>query len=702
MGCSTVKTTDLNKELNPPQYEAVTCLNGPLLILAGAGSGKTRVITYRIAYLIDLGILPYQILAVTFTNKAAKEMKNRVINLVGVRARAMWIATFHSVCVRILREYGDIKNFTIYDEYEQLKLIKECLKEFDISEKQFKPSKILASISKAKENLIKPEDFLANNVFNRRVKDIYLKYQEKLLENKAFDFDDLISEVIYLFYKRTDILNKLQERFQYILVDEYQDINFAQYELVKLLAKKHQNICVVGDDDQCIYQWRGADIYHILNFEKDYSQVKTVKLEENYRSTGSILEAANRVIKHNKQRKEKTLWTNRGVGESIEVFEAGDEYEEAEYVASKILEFKHKEGRSAQEFLILYRVNAQSRIFENIFRKYDLPYTIVGGLSFYQRKEIKDLVAYLRILINLDDGMSIERVINVPSRGIGKSSLNKIRVYATSKRVSFFEALSKAEEIDGLSNKIKNSITIFTSLIKYLIAKKEELTLMELVREVIIKSNYIFYLKQEYMEEDAMQRIENLEEFLSMVKEFEESSEDKSLTSFLSQAQLTADIDNWKDIEYKVNLMTLHNAKGLEFPVVFLVGVEEGIFPHLNALIEERIEEERRLCYVGMTRAKDRLFLTYTKYRTWHGVTRESVPSCFLEELKIEEKSKDKSGFDFGDDGYTGKIVRHKRWGEGKITAQRGTGDNLQLTVNFISGENRVLMNKYAKLEIAE
>lgn len=702
MGCSLTKTRDSSKELNPPQYEAVTCLNGPILVLAGAGSGKTRVITYRIAHLTDLGVLPYQILAVTFTNKAAEEMKNRVIDLVGVKAKTMWIATFHATCVRILREYGDIKNFTIYDDNDQQKLIKECLEEFDINEKQFKPSKILASISRAKENLIKPEGFLANSIFNRIVKDIYVKYQEKLLENKAFDFDDLISEVIYLFHRREDILDRLQDRFKHILVDEYQDINFAQYELIRLLAKKHQSICVVGDDDQCIYQWRGANIYHILNFEEDYPLVKTVKLEENYRSTSSILEAANKVVRHNKQRKEKTLWANRGKGEPIEIFEASNEYEEAEYVASKILEFKHKEGRSAHEFLVLYRVNAQSRIFENVFRKYDLPYTIVGGLSFYQRKEIKDLVAYLRILINLDDRISIERIINVPSRGIGKTSLSKVRAYAISKGISFFEALSKVEEIGSAGNKIKNSIISFTSLLRYLIAKKEELTLMDLVREVIIKSGYISYLKQEYTEEDTMQRIENLEEFLSLIKEFEESSEDRSLSSFLSQAQLTADIDNWKDVESKVNLMTLHNAKGLEFPVVFLVGVEEGIFPHLNALIEERIEEERRLCYVGITRAKDRLFLTYTKYRTWHGVTRESAPSCFLEELGIKEKGKDESSFDLGDDNFIGKVVRHRRWGEGEITNQKGSGDNLQLTVNFISGETRVLMNKYAKLEIVE
>ncbi|MDI6785374.1 MAG: 3'-5' exonuclease [bacterium] len=702
MGWLIAKTEDLEKELNSPQYEAVTYPNGPLLVLAGAGSGKTRVITYRIAYLINLEIMPYQILAVTFTNKAAKEMKSRVVDLVGVRARSMWISTFHSMCARILREYSDIKNFTIYDDYDQLKLIKECLKEFNINEEQYKPSKILASISRAKDNLIKPEEFSTDNTFNTIVKDVYLKYQNKLIENRAYDFDDLISEVIYLFYEKREILSKLWERFRYILVDEYQDINFAQYELIRLLAKKHQNICVVGDDDQCIYQWRGANIFHILNFEKDYSQVKTIKLEENYRSTKSILGAANRVVRYNKQRKEKTLWTNREEGKSIEVFRANNEYEEAEYVASRIIELKNKEGRSEHGFLVLYRVNAQSRIFENIFRRYNLPYTIVGGLSFYQRKEIKDLVAYLRILVNSDDRVSIERVINVPLRGIGQASLKKVRTYAISHKISFFEALSRVKEISSIGKKIEDSIGLFVGLIKYLISKKEELVLLDLVREVIIKSGYNSYLRQEYIEEDAMQRIENIEEFLSMVKEFEENSEDKSLVSFLNQAQLISDIDNWKDIESKVNLMTLHNVKGLEFPVVFLVGLEEGIFPHLNALREDRLEEERRLCYVGITRAKDRLFITYTNYRTWHGVTRESSPSCFLKELEIEEKrvEKNEDSYVAKDNNFMGKVVCHKKWGKGKVIAQRGNGDNLQLTVGFVNGETRVLMNKYAKLEI--
>ncbi|MBU1781885.1 UvrD-helicase domain-containing protein, partial [bacterium] len=570
MGPAVTEAKDLKKELNPPQCEAVTYQDGPLLVLAGAGSGKTRVIAYRITHLVNLGISPYQILAVTFTNKAAKEMKNRVIDLVGVKAKPIWISTFHSSCVRILREYGDLKNFTIYDESDQLKLIKDCLQKLNVDEKQFKPAKILANISKAKENLIKPSDFRADHYFNKVVKDAYLAYQERLSENKALDFDDLILEANYLLSKRIEILETLQERFKYILVDEYQDINFAQYELIKQLSKKYQNVCVVGDDDQCIYQWRGADIYHLLNFERDYPRVKIVKLEENYRSTSNILKAANKIIKHNSQRKDKTLWTNKGKGEPVVVFETLNEYEEAEYVASQILALKKKEGRNENEFLVLYRVHAQSRTLENVFRRSRLPYAIVGGVSFYQRKEIKDLLSYLRILENLSDGISIERIINIPSRKIGKTTVEKIKSFRDQKNITFFEALTKIEII---SEKTKEAINSFVNLIRYLMAKKEELSLLNLVKELIHRSNYILYLKEEYIEEEAMQRIENIEEFFSMVKEFEENSEDKDLSSFLSQAQLTANIDHWPEEDDKVSLMTLHNAKGLEFPVVFLVGM---------------------------------------------------------------------------------------------------------------------------------
>ncbi|MBU0900266.1 UvrD-helicase domain-containing protein [bacterium] len=653
MGPAVTEAKDLKKELNPPQCEAVTYQDGPLLVLAGAGSGKTRVIAYRITHLVNLGISPYQILAVTFTNKAAKEMKNRVIDLVGVKAKPIWISTFHSSCVRILREYGDLKNFTIYDESDQLKLIKDCLQKLNVDEKQFKPAKILANISKAKENLIKPSDFRADHYFNKVVKDAYLAYQERLSENKALDFDDLILEANYLLSKRIEILETLQERFKYILVDEYQDINFAQYELIKQLSKKYQNVCVVGDDDQCIYQWRGADIYHLLNFERDYPRVKIVKLEENYRSTSNILKAANKIIKHNSQRKDKTLWTNKGKGEPVVVFETLNEYEEAEYVASQILALKKKEGRNENEFLVLYRVHAQSRTLENVFRRSRLPYAIVGGVSFYQRKEIKDLLSYLRILENLSDGISIERIINIPSRKIGKTTVEKIKSFRDQKNITFFEALTKIEII---SEKTKEAINSFVNLIRYLMAKKEELSLLNLVKELIHRSNYILYLKEEYIEEEAMQRIENIEEFFSMVKEFEENSEDKDLSSFLSQAQLTANIDHWPEEDDKVSLMTLHNAKGLEFPVVFLVGMEKGIFPHLNALMEDRLEEERRLCYVGITRAKERLFLTWTQHRNWHGVTRESTPSCFLKELEIEKVHHNKG---IKNDNLAGRIVLH-------------------------------------------
>jgi len=653
MGPAVTEAKDLKKELNPPQCEAVTYQDGPLLVLAGAGSGKTRVIAYRITHLVNLGISPYQILAVTFTNKAAKEMKNRVIDLVGVKAKPIWISTFYSSCVRILREYGDLKNFTIYDESDQLKLIKDCLQKLNVDEKQFKPAKILANISKAKENLIKPSDFRADHYFNKVVKDAYLAYQERLSENKALDFDDLILEANYLLSKRIEILETLQERFKYILVDEYQDINFAQYELIKQLSKKYQNVCVVGDDDQCIYQWRGADIYHLLNFERDYPRVKIVKLEENYRSTSNILKAANKIIKHNSQRKDKTLWTNKGKGEPVVVFETLNEYEEAEYVASQILALKKKEGRNENEFLVLYRVHAQSRTLENVFRRSRLPYAIVGGVSFYQRKEIKDLLSYLRILENLSDGISIERIINIPSRKIGKTTVEKIKSFRDQKNITFFEALTKIEII---SEKTKEAINSFVNLIRYLMAKKEELSLLNLVKELIHRSNYILYLKEEYIEEEAMQRIENIEEFFSMVKEFEENSEDKDLSSFLSQAQLTANIDHWPEEDDKVSLMTLHNAKGLEFPVVFLVGMEKGIFPHLNALMEDRLEEERRLCYVGITRAKERLFLTWTQHRNWHGVTRESTPSCFLKELEIEKVHHNKG---IKNDNLAGRIVLH-------------------------------------------
>ncbi|MDI6736532.1 MAG: 3'-5' exonuclease [bacterium] len=620
---------DILKELNPQQKEAVLHTDGPLLVLAGAGSGKTRVITYRIAYLLHQGILPENILGVTFTNKAADEMKKRVetINNSFSRQR-LWISTFHSACVRILRAHLKNPNFTIYDADDQNSLIKECLKELNVS---LQPKAVLTTISRAKENLITAGEYTPTNFFEQRIKPLYELYQSKLDENNGLDFDDILMKTILLWQEYPQILELYQNRFKYLLVDEYQDTNYVQYLFTRMLAQRHSNICCVGDDDQSIYSFRGADIRNILDFEKDYKNVKIIRLEENYRSTDVILSMANRVISHNIGRKGKTLWTRKTGGLPVITYVGADEHQEASFVARKVLEISGKGGggTTLNNFAVLYRVNAQSRVLEEAFRRANLPYSIIGGVSFYGRKEIKDILAYLKVMANPQDAVSLKRIINVPTRGIGKTTIQKIENSAREKGISLYSALQEIQTTEILPPKATAAIKKFVELMDNFINLKTTKGVLELTNEVLDKTGY----RQELKELAENDRLDNIKEFLISIEEFETSNEDKSLEAFLVNISLYTNIDNWDDTSHKVNLMTLHSAKGLEFSYVFLAGLEEGILPHINARDEVEKEEERRLCYVGMTRAKEQLFLSYAiKRRLYSGSFGQ--PSRFLLECK--------------------------------------------------------------------
>ncbi len=617
---------DILKELNPQQKEAVLHTEGPLLVLAGAGSGKTRVITYRIAYLLHQGILPENILGVTFTNKAADEMKKRIetINNSFSRQR-LWISTFHSACVRILRAHLKNPNFTIYDADDQNSLIKECLKELNLT---LQPKAVLATISRAKENLITAGKYTPTNFFEQKIKPLYELYQSKLDENNGLDFDDILMKTVLLWQQEPQILELYQNRFKYLLVDEYQDTNYVQYLFTKMLVQRHNNICCVGDDDQSIYSFRGADIRNILNFEKDYKNVKIIRLEENYRSTEAILSLANRVISHNIGRKGKTLWTRKTGGPPVITYVGADEHQEAAFVTRKVLEISGQE-MTLNNFAVLYRVNAQSRVLEEAFRKAHLPYLIIGGVSFYGRKEIKDILAYLKILVNSQDAVSLKRIINVPARGIGKTTIQKIENLAREKGISLYSALQEIQTTEILPPKATAAIKKFVELMAHFIKLKTTKGVLELTNELIDKTGY----KQELEELAEHDRLDNIKEFLISIEEFEASNEDKTLEAFLANISLYTDIDNWDDTAPKVNLMTLHSAKGLEFNYVFMVGLEEGLLPHMNAREEIEKEEERRLCYVGMTRAKKQLFLSYAiKRRLYSGTF--ARPSRFLLECK--------------------------------------------------------------------
>ena len=645
---------DILNGLNDKQYEAVITTDGPVLVIAGAGSGKTKVLTHKIAYLIqEKRIRPWEILAITFTNKAANEMKERITNLVGPDAKDIWMGTFHSICVRILRKHidriGFDSSFIIFDTSDQKTLIKKCLKELQIDDKQFSEKSVQAEISNAKNEMLEPDQYLARahgDFRKEKIAKIYELYQKRLKENNAIDFDDIINFTIKIFNQNEDILNYYASKFQYILVDEYQDTNKSQFTLVKMLARVNQNITVVGDNDQGIYSFRGADISNILNFEKDFKGTKIIKLEQNYRCTGNILKAANSIIKNNETKYEKKLWTENGEGSLPKLYSADNEYDEASYIVEQIQNLKDDESYKYSDFAVLYRMNTQSRAIEDILRREAIPYKIVGGLKFYERKEIKDIVSYLRLVHNTSDNLSLARIINEPKRGIGRTSLDKITDLAIQNETSMYEIIKDANQY-GLNRVFMNSRE-FVNLIEEARQKKDGIPISELIKFLLKKSGYIKALEDENTIE-AENRIENLEEFLTVAMEFEKEEADTSLQNFLEGMTLASDLDNVDDAEESVTLMTLHSAKGLEFPAVFLVGMEEGIFPGYRSIGEPKeLEEERRLCYVGVTRAKQRLFLTCSKMRTMFGSTSCNLPSRFLEEIPEELLDGYDKAFDTG------------------------------------------------------
>ncbi len=630
---------DILKNLNDKQYEAVVNTEGPCLVIAGAGSGKTKVLTHKIAYLIgEKNALPWNILAITFTNKAANEMKERITNLVGDVAQDIWMGTFHSICVRILRKFidrlGFDSSFIIFDTSDQRTLVKTCIKNIGLDDKMFTDRSVLSEISNAKNEMLEPEQYtvMANGDFRKeKIALVYEMYQKRLRENNAIDFDDIINYTIKILMENPDILEYYSNKFQYVLVDEYQDTNKAQFTLVTMLASKNGNITVVGDNDQGIYSFRGADISNILNFERDFPGTKIIKLEQNYRCTGNILKAANSVIKNNEVKYKKQLWTENEVGNLPKVYSADNEYDEGTYIAQQIEHLRREEYYKYSDFAILYRMNTQSRAIEEILRRESIPYKIIGGLKFYERKEIKDIISYLRLIQNPFDNLSLKRIINEPKRGIGKTSLDKIEQMSDEIGISMYEIIKDSDQY-GLNRVFLNSRE-FVNCIEELRAKKDDLKLSELIKETLKKTGYTKALENENTIE-AENRIENLDEFLTVAIEFEEESVENHLSDFLEGITLSSDIDNMEETDETVTLMTLHSAKGLEFPVVFLVGMEEGIFPGYKSISEpQELEEERRLCYVGITRAKENLYLTCSKQRTIFGSTSCNPVSRFLKEI---------------------------------------------------------------------
>jgi DNA helicase-2/ATP-dependent DNA helicase PcrA len=707
--------------LNSRQQEAVKVKEASILVIAGAGSGKTKVLTHRITHLIfKKKINPGNILAVTFTNKAAQEMKNRIefiskdISSSKIM-KGLWMGTFHSICARILRQEIDVlgydKNYVIYDKSDQLSMIRRCLKTLNLDSKKYSPNIISSIIDKAKNNLEDVEIFEYNalNYFRKIVAKVYKQYQGELFGNNALDFSDLILLTVKLFKEKPDILENYQYKFKYILVDEYQDINFAQYQLVKLLSGKYNNLFVVGDPDQSIYKFRGADLSNILRFEQDFPHSRVIKLEQNYRSTKVILEGATNLIKHNRNRKEKELWTDKKGGEKIRCYEAVSALDEAIFVSQEIIKLNKKEGKSFKDFSILYRTNAQSRAFEEIFNKQGVPFRIVGGLRFYERREVKDILAYLRFIHDQKDGVSFLRIINKAKLGIGKITLSKIEEFARKNNLNFYQALKQGLGVIKISADRKEAINEFIYLIDELNEKKKEIKGSELLIGLIKKINYYEELKKEG-EFIAQSKIENIKELILAVQEFEENNEDKSLTAFLEYVVLITDIDLYKGEEDVVTVMTLHSAKGLEFPVVFITGFEEGIFPHSRSLnSSEELEEERRLCYVGMTRAKERLYLTYAWRRNLNGNTLFNSVSRFLTE--IPKHLKEKVGIEKGEeipslDNKREKIevavggkIRHADWGIGVILDKTDTESDIFVTVDFERVGLKKLSVNFAPLE---
>ncbi|NLY75904.1 MAG: DNA helicase PcrA [Firmicutes bacterium] len=726
---------DILTGLNEPQQEAVRHTEGPLLILAGAGSGKTRVLTHRIAYLLEQGVEPWRILAVTFTNKAAEEMRERVEALVGPAAEAIWVSTFHTACVRILRReieaLGFDKSFVIFDTQDELTLVKNILKEMNLSDKNYHPKALLAAISSAKNELIGPEEYsnTAADHWTKIVAEVYARYQKKLRANNGMDFDDLLMHTVKLFKEVPAVLEKYQERFRYILIDEYQDTNHAQYRLVTLLASKYRNLCVVGDDDQSIYSFRSADIRNILEFERDFPETRIIKLEQNYRSTKTILHAANEVIRHNRGRRPKRLWTENFKGEPIAVYNADDERDEARFIAEEISRLVREGNNRYGDFAILYRTNAQSRSFEEAMVQRGIPYRVIGGFRFYERKEIKDILAYLRLIHNPADRISFARIVNVPKRGIGAAGLDRFLYFLDDNNYSIPEGFEHLNEIPSLTGRAIKPLAEFYRLLEGWIQNKDHLTVRELTERVLFESGYLQELKAEGTIE-AQGRLENIDQFIALTVDFEQNSDDRSLAAFLETVALVADIDNYEADAEAVVMMTLHSAKGLEFPVVFLAGLEEGLFPHSRALMEtnRELEEERRLCYVGITRAQHRLYLTYANRRILFGSPNISIPSRFLMEIPQESITIVK-GSGVGDAGRVrevqsesksvsvsvpnkpdvdaaairaGSKVRHPKWGIGTVVAREDRGAETQLKVAFPGMGVKVLILAYANLELVE
>ena len=717
------KEAEILEELNPEQREAALHFQGPLLILAGAGSGKTRVLTYRVALLVASGRAdPGNILAITFTNKAAEEMRGRIHRLVGPRASSIWISTFHAACARILRReaerLGYRKNFVIYDDEDQLRMVGRVMRELDLDVKRFPPRMVRAVIEKAKIDMLDPEDFRqrVHDDLTQVASSVYLSYQEELRRNNAMDFDDLLLNTIALFELFPAVLEHYQRRFAYINVDEYQDTNPAQYRLVRLLSAAHRNLCVVGDDDQGIYSWRGADLRNILEFERDFPEAKVVRLERNYRSTRTILEAANHVVSRIAGRREKRLWTEREEGEPIRYLFAPSGSEEAAFVAAEIDRLVEERGYRHRDIAVFYRTNAQSRPFEEVLLRAGIPYKIVGGFKFYERKEVKDAIAYLKFLLNPHDAVSLRRIVNEPRRGIGDTTLAHLEDHARREGLSLWEAMQRAEEVPALGTAARSRVAGFVELVRGLAARREEMDVPGFLREVLEKSGYLEALRAEKTFE-AEGRLENLEELLSAAAEFFAAHPGEGLDAFLERTSLVAEIDLYDEEEGAVTLMTLHNAKGLEFPVVFIVGMEDGVFPHLRCMgSEESMEEERRLFYVGVTRAKDLLYLTGAASRSLYGDVKVSPPSRFLRDipsryLEVVSMAPWEAGKGAGGEGAgiaadalaasyrVGDRVMHDVWGEGMIIAlSRGRGGP-EVTVNFPGVGEKLLLLQYAPLK---
>ncbi len=700
-------------DLNPAQREAVLATEGPLLVIAGAGSGKTRVLTYRVAHLIHaVGVKPNEILAITFTNKAAGEMRERLDHLLGRDTRGLWVLTFHAACGRILRReakrLGFRSNFTIYDQADQIRLVKQCLEELERDPKRFTPRGIHSQISNAKNRLVGPEEYAerVQSFYDQTVADAYALYQRRLFASNAVDFDDLLMLTVDVLERFPEAREKWQNSFRYILVDEYQDTNHAQYRLLQLLAEKHTNLCAVGDPDQSIYAFRGADINNILDFEQDFRGTRTIALEQNYRSTNAVLEAANAVITNNRERKPKELWSELGQGEPVHVVEVEDEHAEARFVAAEIAALV-EEGFNGDEVAVFYRTNAQSRVLEDVLVRQGVAYQVIGGPRFYERAEIKDVIAYLQAIDNPYDAVSLVRIANRPRRGIGDASLARLQTWADAQGRSLWEAMEFAEDA-GVGAAPLRAVQSFRTLMLSLQSGALELSVPELIERVLERSGYVEALEAERTIE-AQGRIENVQELVGVAREYQETADEPSLSNFLQEISLYSDQDEIRGEQSLVTLMTLHNAKGLEFRAVYLIGMEEGIFPHARSIEEQGIEEERRLCYVGMTRAKEKLTLTHAASRSLWGARGYNLPSRFLDELPAtveRERLRPDSWSQYGarevaprediPSLQTGDSVRHGTLGEGVVTQIEAGG---VVTVRFADGSERRLMLDYAPLE---